>query len=65
MPDSTIPLSLTDAGVGRRGLLKGFAGIAGLAALDPVLSTCSSSGSSGGSGGSANSITFGSNYSDP
>jgi len=64
MSDSTIPLPSTQAHVGRRGLLKGLAGMAGLAALDPVLSACSSSGSPGG-GGSANSITFGSNYSDP
>src|SRR6266702_3480552 len=64
MSDSTIPLPSTQAHVGRRGLLKGLAGMTGLAALDPVLSACSSSGSPGG-GGSANSITFGSNYSDP
>ena len=67
MSDSSVPPSLTQANVGRRGLLKGLAGMAGLAAAGPVLGACGSSGSSssGGGGGSSNAITFGSNYSDP
>jgi multiple sugar transport system substrate-binding protein len=67
MSDSSVPRSLTQANVGRRGLLKGLAGVAGLAAAGPVLGACGSSGSSsgGGGGGSSNAITFGSNYSDP
>src|ERR1700682_6542906 len=67
MSDSSVPRSMTQANVGRRGLLKGLAGMAGLAAAGPVLGACGSSGSpsSGGGSGSSHTSTFGKNYSAP